>query len=109
MRRLTPTEYQAALVSLFGEGVPNVSDTYPVPLGGYPYSTYADVHLVGETQAEAWLVTAERVAERLAPTPPDCAGISMGACVRAYLVPLANRAFLRPAGSARTPTRTSLS
>ena len=89
--------------------MPNVSDTYPVPLGGYPYSTYADVHLVGETQAEAWLVTAERVAERLAPTPPDCAGISMGACVRAYLVPLANRAFLRPAGSARTPTRTSLS
>jgi hypothetical protein len=97
MRRLTPVEYRAALVSMFGDGVPDVSDLYPAPAAGYGYTTYADAHRVGELQAEALLDAAERIAEHVAPTLPDCATTPLGGCARTVLEPLITRAFRRPA------------
>ena len=95
MRRLMPVEYQAALVDMFGPGVPDTSSTYPVPLSGYGFRTYADAHRVGEMQAEALLITAEDVAVALAPSFPDCAGQAIADCARATLTPWIGRAFRR--------------
>lgn len=100
MRRLMPDEYQSALTTIFGAGVPDVTATYPVPTTGYDYSTFAEAHRVSEATAEALLVTAETVAEALGPTLPDCAGEAMDACARRVVTPWVTTAFRRPAEAA---------
>lgn len=94
-RRLTLSEYEAAIAALFGDGLPSVSDVYPSALNGHAFSTQVGTDRVNELDAEAFLDAAERIAEHLAPSLPACGG-DVESCAREYFAPIVERAFRRP-------------
>lgn len=95
LRRLTPAEYQQALVDLFGSGVPDVSAVYPDGATGVPYSTFGSAQLVGDQQLRLLADAADAVAVALQPTLTSCNSGDFATCAQGRLQAWARIAFRR--------------
>jgi hypothetical protein len=71
-----------------------VQSPFPVPLTGYPYTTYSAANPMGEEQVQAAFDAAESVAMQVVDLVPACSS-NEAACANDYLQKLATRALRR--------------
>ncbi len=92
--RLNVTQYHQVVGELFGSDLAYES-SFPPPLTGYPYSTYAAANPVAGSQVQPIMATAESIGMAVADRVPACSG-DEPACASSFLTDIAARALRRP-------------
>lgn len=108
LRRLTPSEFQAAVIETFGPQVPDLASLYPDGAGGVPYSTFGSAQAVEEQQVRLLIDTAETLAVALQPRLTGCDTGPFEACARGTLTGWARVGFRRTPDSAELARLTAL-
>ncbi|MCA9619066.1 MAG: DUF1592 domain-containing protein, partial [Myxococcales bacterium] len=94
MQRINLAQFQEVATELFGPGLV-FSGTYPAPLQGSPFSTYAAANPLADAEVGEVMEATEAVAMQVVDRLPACSGDER-ACASDYLTDLMGRAFRRP-------------
>ena len=93
LQRINIAQFEQVMTELFGEGLV-LDQSFPVPLQGYPYSTFSAANPVADAQVKPIMETVEAIAMQVADRIPACSGDET-ACANTYLSELATRALRR--------------
>ncbi|MEM9696284.1 MAG: DUF1588 domain-containing protein, partial [Myxococcota bacterium] len=93
LARINRAQFETIVTDLFG--AIDVPGTFPAPLRGYLYTTYAGANPVGETEVDAIMDVAEAIGMQVVDQVPPCTDDDEPACARRFLRSLADRAFRR--------------